>query len=63
MLHYDGEGIFGALSALASGILWLLLLRFLVGVGLGGAPVAYSLYSEFLNDDNRGTTLLLNQVI
>ena len=33
--------------------------RFIVGIGLGGVPVAYGLFMEFLPSENRGVHLTL----
>lgn len=37
----------------------LILLRFFVGFGLGGAPIAESMYSEYVAKDLRGVFLVL----
>lgn len=36
-------------------------MRFFVGVGLGGAPVSFSLFAEFVPTKQRGVTLVLIQ--
>jgi MFS family permease len=46
--------VFGLLSAAAPSYGWLVLFRFLCGVGLGGVPVVFSLAMEFLPSDQRG---------
>jgi len=45
--------LFGVLSALAPSYSLLLLSRMMVGVGIGGAAVAFSLCSEFLPSSSR----------
>ncbi|XP_073696158.1 synaptic vesicle 2-related protein-like [Garra rufa] len=52
-LHY------GLLSAFAPVYSWILVLRGLVGVGLGGAPQSVTLYTEFLPVKSRGISILL----
>jgi MFS transporter, putative metabolite:H+ symporter len=52
--------IFGLLSAFAPSWEWLAILRFITGIGLGGAlPLDFSLYAEFLPRENRGRNLVL----
>ena len=52
---------FGFLSSLSITYGWLLFLRFLVGVGIGGAPNATVFYSEFLTMKSRAMAInLLN---
>lgn len=41
---------------------WLLLIRFLVGIGLGGVPVAFALFAEFCPVKGRGGWLIALQV-
>lgn len=55
-------GVFGILSAMAPNYSWLLILRTLVGFGLGGAPVAFSLFAEFLPNKTRGISLILIEI-
>ncbi|XP_059214395.1 synaptic vesicle 2-related protein [Centropristis striata] len=50
---------YGLLSAFAPLYGWLLVLRGLVGVGIGGAPQSVTLYSEFLPVKTRGTCVML----
>ncbi|XP_054469051.1 LOW QUALITY PROTEIN: synaptic vesicle 2-related protein-like [Anoplopoma fimbria] len=50
---------YGLLSVFAPGYGWLLLLRGLVGFGLGGAPQAVTLYSEFLPVKSRAISIIL----
>ncbi|GAA5235339.1 MFS transporter [Verticiella sediminum] len=50
----------GVASAFAPEFGWLLLLRFLTGVGVGGTlPVDYTMMAEFLPSDRRGRWLVL----
>ncbi|XP_067294853.1 synaptic vesicle 2-related protein isoform X2 [Pseudorasbora parva] len=50
---------YGLLSAFAPVYGWILVLRGLVGFGLGGAPQSVTLYTEFLPVKNRGTSIIL----
>ncbi|KAK2912034.1 hypothetical protein Q8A67_004167 [Cirrhinus molitorella] len=52
-LHY------GLLSAFAPVYSWILILRGLVGFGLGGAPQSVTLYTEFLPVKSRGISIIL----
>uniref|UniRef100_A0A8C2CHH1 SV2 related protein b n=1 Tax=Cyprinus carpio TaxID=7962 RepID=A0A8C2CHH1_CYPCA len=52
-LHY------GLLSAFAPVYSWILVLRCLVGFGLGGAPQSVTLYTEFLPIKSRGISIIL----
>lgn len=54
--------IFGMLSALSPSYLILLISRALAGFGLGGAPVAFSLFAEFLPANQRGIPLILFEI-
>ncbi|KOF53684.1 MULTISPECIES: MFS transporter [unclassified Achromobacter] len=50
----------GVASAFAPEFGWLLLLRFLTGIGVGGTlPVDYTMMAEFLPSDRRGRWLVL----
>ena len=50
----------GVASAFAPEFTWLLLLRFLTGIGVGGTlPVDYTMMAEFLPSDRRGRWLVL----
>ena len=53
---------FGALSALAPLFIWLLILRGLVGFGIGGAPQSVTLYAEFLPSKHRARCVILTNV-
>ncbi|XP_040914086.1 synaptic vesicle 2-related protein-like [Toxotes jaculatrix] len=50
---------YGLLSAFAPVYGWLLVLRGLVGFGIGGAPQSVTLYSEFLPMKARGICIML----
>uniref|UniRef100_A0A8D3BXK8 SV2 related protein b n=1 Tax=Scophthalmus maximus TaxID=52904 RepID=A0A8D3BXK8_SCOMX len=56
-LHY------GLLSAFAPAYGWLLVLRALVGFGLGGTPQSVTFYSEFLPAKARGISIMLIAVL
>lgn len=49
----------GVGSALGASFSWIIFFRFIVGIGLGGVPVAYGLFMEFLPSGNRGVNLCL----
>ncbi|APX78431.1 MFS transporter [Achromobacter insolitus] len=50
----------GVASAFAPEFAWLLFLRFLTGIGVGGTlPVDYTMMAEFLPSDRRGRWLVL----
>ncbi len=50
----------GVASAFAPDLTWLLLLRFLTGIGVGGTlPVDYTMMAEFLPSNRRGRWLVL----
>jgi len=54
------DACFGAASSFAPDFGWLLALRFLTGVGVGGTlPVDYTMMAEFLPSDRRGRWLVL----
>lgn len=50
----------GVASAFAPSLSWLMVLRFLTGIGVGGTlPVDYTMLAEFLPRDRRGRWLVL----
>lgn len=51
-------GIFGVVSALSQNFVSMLILRGLLGFGIGGSPVAFSFLAEFLPRSNRGSFLI-----
>jgi len=54
------DSIFGFLSALSPGYIWLVILRAITGFGVGGTlPVDYSIFSEYLPKRQRGRYLVL----
>lgn len=54
------DAICGVASAFAPEFQWLLLMRFLTGIGVGGTlPVDYTMMAEFLPSDRRGRWLVL----
>ena len=54
------DACFGVASVFAPDFGWLLVLRFLTGVGVGGTlPVHYTMMAEFLPSDRRGRWLVL----
>ena len=54
------DACFGVASSFAPDLGWLLVLRFLTGVGVGGTlPVDYTMMAEFLPSDRRGRWLVL----
>jgi putative MFS transporter len=54
------DACFGVASAFAPDMTWLLALRFLTGIGVGGTlPVDYTMMAEFLPSDRRGRWLVL----
>jgi len=53
------DSIFGFLSALSPGYLWLVIFRTLTGFGVGGTlPVDYSIFAEYLPREKRGRYLV-----
>ena len=54
------DACFGVASAFAPDLAWLLALRFLTGIGVGGTlPVDYTMMAEFLPSDRRGRWLVM----
>lgn len=53
---------FGILSAFSPNFVWLLILRGLVGFGIGGAPQSVTLYAEFLPSASRATCVVLVEI-
>jgi putative MFS transporter len=54
------DSVFGFLSALSPGYVWLLVLRAVTGFGVGGTlPVDYAIFSEYLPKRNRGRYLVI----
>ncbi|XP_068191544.1 synaptic vesicle 2-related protein-like [Antennarius striatus] len=51
--------LYGLLSAFAPGYGWLLVLRGLVGFGIGGCSQSVTLYSEFLPMKMKGTRIMM----
>merc|ERR1711934_1282796 len=54
--------VFGFFSAMSAFYEMLLFGQFMVGVGIGGVPVAFSLFAEFIPAGERGESLVLLQV-
>ncbi|SOE49817.1 MFS transporter [Orrella dioscoreae] len=53
------DAVFGIASAFAPDLTWLIVLRFLTGVGVGGTlPVDYAMMAEFLPAQRRGRWLV-----
>ncbi|CAL8248535.1 unnamed protein product [Merluccius merluccius] len=53
---------YGVMSAFAPVYGWILVLRALVGFGIGGAPQSVTLYAEFLPMRSRATCILLIEI-
>ena len=54
------DSIFGLLSAFSPSFAWLLILRAITGIGVGGTlPVDYSIFAEYLPAKSRGRYLVL----
>jgi len=51
--------IFGLASAKAPSYTWILVLRFLVGFGIGGVPQAVTIATELLPSKNRGKAIII----
>ena len=54
---------YGIVSAVSPSLAWLLILRLLVGFGVGGGPQAVTYYSEFLPNKLRGRLIILVEVL
>jgi len=52
-------GMFGIATSFVRGYIALILLRFVVGIGLGGLTVPFDILAEFLPTQSRGTYLIL----
>lgn len=53
---------FGVLSGFAPNYAWLLVIRFLVGYGIGGAPQSVTLYAEYLPSKVRGVCVVFIEI-
>jgi putative MFS transporter len=54
------DSIFGLLSAFSPSFVWLVILRTITGIGVGGTlPVDYSIFAEYLPAQKRGRYLVL----
>ncbi|XP_071848731.1 synaptic vesicle 2-related protein-like isoform X1 [Apostichopus japonicus] len=53
---------FGVLSGFAPSYAWLLIIRFLVGFGIGGAPQSVTLYAEYLPSKVRGICVIFIEI-
>ncbi|CAL1541701.1 unnamed protein product, partial [Lymnaea stagnalis] len=53
---------FSLLSSLAPSYIWMRVLRGLVGCGIGGAPKAVTLLTEFLPTQSRATCVTLIEI-
>ncbi|GAB5359223.1 hypothetical protein AAMO2058_000526000 [Amorphochlora amoebiformis] len=51
--------VFGILSAFATNLPVLIILRFCVGIGVGAAPAPLGLYAEYLPQKRRGSQLII----
>jgi len=54
------DSVFGLLSAFSPSFAWLIILRTITGIGVGGTlPVDYSIFAEYLPTKKRGQYLVL----
>jgi len=53
--------VFGTLSALSPNIYWMLVFRTIVGFGVAGSSVAYTLFAEYCPSSFRGKALIMEQ--
>lgn len=53
--------VFGTLTAFAPNIYWLLFFRVIVGVGIAGSAVSYTLFAEYCPNSSRGKALMLQE--
>ncbi|MFV0302351.1 MAG: MFS transporter [Paracoccus sp. (in: a-proteobacteria)] len=59
LITVGADAVFGLAAALAPGLGWLMALRFLTGMAVGGTlPVDYAMMAEFLPPKNRGRWLV-----
>ncbi|XP_002742072.1 synaptic vesicle 2-related protein-like [Saccoglossus kowalevskii] len=52
-------GYYGLLSSLVTSYTWYLILRFLLGVAMGGIPLGFAYITEFIPIEYRGNVLLV----
>ncbi|XP_041349044.1 putative transporter SVOPL isoform X2 [Gigantopelta aegis] len=55
-------GYFGLLTAASPNYIWILILRGMVGVGMGGSPQGFTLLAEYLPSKNRAKVLIFSQI-
>jgi len=53
--------VFGTLSAFSPNFGWMLCFRMIVGIGLGGSAVSYTLFAEYCPTSFRGKALIMEQ--
>ncbi|GAB1602604.1 synaptic vesicle 2-related protein-like, partial [Argonauta hians] len=53
---------YGVLSSVSPTFIWILVLRLLVGFGIGGAPQAITLYAEFLPSSTRAKSVIFIEI-
>ena len=54
--------LFGSLSALSPNFSWIYVLRFVMGIGVGGVPLAMTYFVEFLPNKLRGRWIMLMDI-